>query len=401
HGRARGRIRRALVVSEISLAVVTLAGAGLMLRSLWNMQAIDLGFRADHVLAVQVSPPSRYVDQLATQLYDGIIGRVRALPGVQSVGAVEDLPITDANSSWSIAIDDMSPTTSVAEAPAAMPQKVTAGYFEAMRVPLVRGRTFTDADRADAALVAVVNETMARKMWPGKEAIGGRVRMLNPDMPQATVVGVVKDVRSSGFLIDPPPTMYFPSPQAQRIAYYVPTQMWLVVRTSGDPSAIAGQVRSIVRELDPSTPIAKVQTMTEAIATSVAPRRFTSLLIAGFAMVALVLAGLGIYSVVSYSVSQRGAEMGIRMALGASRRQVTGQVLGEGIRTASVGAAVGVAIALATTRFLRAMIVGVSPTDPVTLVTVAVALLLVALAASYVPARRASSIDPVRAIRAD
>jgi len=401
HGRSRGRVRRALVISEISLAVVTLAGAGLMMRSLWSMQAIDMGFSPDHVLAVQVSPPSRYVDQLATQLYEGIIGRVRALPGVHSVGAVEDLPISDDNSIWSIAIDDMSPATSVADAPAAMPQKVTAGYFEVMRIPLVRGRTFTDADRADAPLVAVVNENMARKMWPGQDAIGGRIRMLNPRMPQATVVGVVKDVRSSGFLTDPPPTMYFPSSQAQRMAYYVPTQMWLVARTTGDPSTIAAQVRSIVRELEPSTPIAKVQTMTETIATSVAPRRFTSLLLAGFAMVALVLAGLGIYSVISYSVSQRRAEMGIRMALGASRRQVTGQVLGEGIRTATVGAAVGVAIALATTRFLGAMIVGVSPTDPVTLVTVALALLLVALAASYVPARRASSIDPVRAIRAD
>lgn len=401
HGRTRGRIRKALVISEISLAVVTLAGAGLMMRSLWNMQAIDLGFSPDHVLAVEVSPPSRYVDQLATQLYEGIIERVRALPSVQSVGAVEDLPITDDNAIWSIAIDDMSPATSVADAPAAMPQKVTAGYFDVMRVPLVRGRTFTDADRADAPLVAVVNETMAGRMWPGKDAIGGRIRMLNPSMPQATVVGVVKDVRSSGFLTDPPPTMYFPSSQGQRIAYYVPTQMWLVARTTGDPSAIAAQVRSIVRELEPSTPIAKVQTMTETLAASVAPRRFTSLLLAGFAMVALVLAGLGIYSVISYSVSQRRAEMGIRMALGASRRQVTGQVLGEGIRTATVGAAVGVAIAIATTRFLRAIVVGVSPTDPVTLVTVALALLLVALAASYVPARRASSIDPVRAIRAD
>ena len=399
--RARGRVRRALAISEIALAVVTLTGAGLMMRSLWNMNAIDLGFSPDNVLAVQVSPPARYVDQQATELYERLLTRVRALPGVQSVGAVEDLPISDGNSIWSIAIDDMSPNTSVADAPAAMPQKVTAGYFDVMRVPTVRGRTFTDADRADAPLVAVVNETMARKMWPGKDAIGGMIRMLNPEMPRVPVVGIVKDVRSSGVLTEPPPTMYFPSAQARRSVYYVPTQMWLVVRTAGDPRSIAGQVRSIVREVEPSTPIARLQTMNEAVAASVAPRRFTSLLLAGFAMVALVLAGLGIYSVISYSVSQRRAEMGIRMALGASRGTLVGQVLGEGARTAALGAGFGVLLAMAATRLLRSMVVGVSPTDPMTLGAVAAVLLLVALAASYFPARRASRVDPALAIRAE
>ena len=399
--RARGRVRRALAISEIALAVVTLTGAGLMMRSLWNMNAIDLGFSPDNVLAVQVSPPARYVDQQATELYERLMARVRALPGVQSVGAVEDLPISDGNSIWSIAIDDMSPNTSIADAPAAMPQKVTAGYFDVMRVPLVRGRTFTDADRADAPLVAVVNETMAQKMWPGKDAIGGMIRMLNPEMPKVPVVGIVKDVRSSGVLTDPPPTMYFPSAQARRSVYYVPTQMWLVIRTAGDPRSIAAQVRSIVREVEPSTPIARLQTMNEAVAASVAPRRFTSLLLAGFAMVALVLAGLGIYSVISYSVSQRRAEMGIRMALGASRGTLVGQVLGEGARTAALGAVFGVLLAIAATRLLRSMVVGVSPTDPMTLGAVAAVLLLVALAASYVPARRASRVDPALAIRAE
>jgi putative ABC transport system permease protein len=399
-GLGRGRVRQALVVSEIALAVVTLTGAGLMMRSLWNMQAIDLGFSPHRVLAVQVSPPARYVNELATQLHERVMSRIRALPGVEAVAAVEDLPITDGNSMWSINVDG-GPTVSVAEAPAAMPQKVTPGYFELMRVPLIRGRTFTDADHADAPLVAIVNETMAATMWPGKDAIGGTVGVLNPDMPQATVVGVVKDVRSSGFLTDPPPTMYFTVAQATKIAYYVPTEIWHLARTSGDPLQIAAQVRSIVREIEPSTPISRLQTMTEAVAASVAPRRFTSLLLAGFAAVALILAGFGIYSVIAYSVSQRRAEMGIRMALGASRQQVTGQVLGEGIRTGVLGAAAGIVIALATTRFLRSLVVGVSPVDPLTLVSVASALLLVALLASYLPARRASGVDPVRAIRAD
>jgi predicted permease len=267
-------------------------------------------------------------------------------------------------------------------------------------VPVVRGRAFTDDDRATAPPVAMVNETMARELWPGKDAVGGTLRMHNETAPWVTVIGVVKDVRSNGFLTDPPPTMYFPHAQG-RSAYYVPTQMWIVARTAGDPRAIAGQVRSIVHDIEPSTPIAAVRTMNEAVAASVAPRRLTSLVLFSFAMVALALAGLGIYSVIAYSVSQRRAEMGIRLALGARPGQVVGQVLGEGVRTAAVGAAVGIVLALATTRFLRAMAVGVSPGDPTTLAVVATVLMLVAVAAAYVPARRASGVDPARAIRAD
>jgi predicted permease len=313
---------------------------------------------------------------------------------------VQDLPITDGNSMWSILVDG-APQTSVANAPAAMPQKVTHGYFEAMRIPVVRGRIFTAADRVDAPLVAVINETMARKLWPGKDAIGGTVKLLNETLPWVTVVGVVKDVRSSGFLTDPPPTMYFPQAQAGKSAWYVPSTLWLIVRTNADPRAVVGQIRSIVREIAPAAPIARVQTMSDAVAASVAPRRFTTLLLLAFAMVAMILAGLGIYSVIAYAVSQRRAEMGIRMALGARRGQVVSQVLGEGVRTAAVGAAVGIVLALATTRFLRAMAVGVSPGDPGTLAVVAVTLMLVAVAAAYVPARRASGVDPARAIRAD
>jgi predicted permease len=397
--RGRGRVRRGLVVAEIALAVVTLSGAGLMLRSLWNMQSIDLGFEPERVLAVQVAPAVPEDDR-ATQLYDRFLERVRAIPDVVHAGAVQDLPITDGNSMWSILVDG-APQTSVANAPAAMPQKVTHGYFEAMRIPVVRGRIFTAADRVDAPLVAVINETMARKLWPGKDAIGGTVKLLNETLPWVTVVGVVKDVRSSGFLTDPPPTMYFPQAQAGKSAWYVPSTLWLIVRTNADPRAVVGQIRSIVREIAPAAPIARVQTMSDAVAASVAPRRFTTLLLLAFAMVAMILAGLGIYSVIAYAVSQRRAEMGIRMALGARRGQVVSQVLGEGVRTAAVGAAVGIVLALATTRFLRAMAVGVSPGDPGTLAVVAVTLMLVAVAAAYVPARRASGVDPARAIRAD
>jgi len=397
--RGRGRVRRALVVSEIALAVVTLSGAGLMVRSLWNMQAIDLGFDPEQVLAVQIAP-SIPEDDRSTQLYNRIIERIRAIPGVEHAGAVEDLPITDGNSMWSILVDG-APMTSVANAPAAMPQKVTDGYFEAMRIPVVRGRIFNSGDRVDAPLVAVINETMARKLYPGKDAVGGTLKLLNEQAPWVTVVGVVRDVRSSGFLTDPPSTMYFPQAQAGRSALYIPSTMWLIVRTKSNPRAIAGQVRSIVRAMEPSAPIARLQTMSEAVATSVAPRRFTTLLLLGFAVVAMILAGLGIYSVIAYSVSQRRAEMGIRMALGASRATVVGQVLGEGTRTAAIGSVLGLLIAFAATRLLRALVVGVSPTDVLTLGSVSVTLMFVALAASYIPARRASRVDPAQAIRAD
>jgi predicted permease len=285
--RGRGNARRLLAVSEIALAVVTLSGAGLMVRSLWNMQAIDLGFIPDNVLAVQVSPPARYVDEQAAQLYDRILGRVGALPGVVAAGAVEQLPIADGHSIWSILIDG-APMVSIADAPRAMPQKVTPGYFNTLRVPVVRGRAFTDDDRATAPQVAMVNETMARELWPGKDAVGGTLRMHNETAPWVTVIGVVKDVRSNGFLTDPPPTMYFPHAQG-RSAYYVPTQMWIVARTAGDPRAIAGQVRSIVHDIEPSTPIAAVRTMNEAVAASVAPRRLTSLVLFSFAMWAVRL----------------------------------------------------------------------------------------------------------------
>jgi putative ABC transport system permease protein len=399
-GRGLSRLRRTLVMSEVALSVVTLSGAGLMLRSLWNLQAIDLGFRPDHVLAVQVTPPGNLPPAIASQVWRSLVEQTRAMQGVQAVGAVEDLPISDNDSEWSILIDNAT-ATNVADAPAAMPQKVTVGYFDAMRIATVKGRVFDETDREDAALVAVVNETMAKQMWPGKEAIGGTVKLLNETMPKATVVGIVKDVRSRGFLTKVPPTMYFPAPQALRVAYYVPTQMWLITRTAGDPAAIAPQIRALVRRTMPRAAIAQVQTMDQAVARSVASRRFATALIAGFAIIALVLSGIGIFGVVAYSVNQRQFEIGLRLALGATPVMVVRQVLGEGLRTTVAGAVLGLIAGLGATRFLSAMFVEVKATDPVTMTSVAALLVLVALVASYVPARRASGVDPLTAIRAE
>jgi putative ABC transport system permease protein len=373
--RGLGRLRGALVVSEVALSVVTLAGAGLMLRSLWNLQAIDLGFNPDRVLAVSISTPASYTP-----------------------AAVEDLPIAQCCSGWSILIDN-APMTTIAEAPAATPHKVTAGYFDVMRVGLVRGRVFSETDDENAALAVIVNETMARTMWPGKEALGGTVKMFSETSPRATVVGVVRDERVAGIMKPAPAMMYFPHAQAGKSAYYVPSWMWLVVRASGDPAAIAPAVRNVIRRAEPLAAIARVQTMEQVVAGSVAARRFATVLIAGFAAVALLLAGIGIYGVIAYSVSQREFEIGLRLALGATPRAVVRQIIGEGLRTAMIGAALGLVVALATTRLLRSMFVEVSVTDPLTLASVTALLVIVALGASWLPARRASAVDPLGAMR--
>jgi putative ABC transport system permease protein len=396
--RGLGRLRSALVVSEVALSVVTLAGAGLMLRSLWNLQAIDLGFRPENVLAVSVAPPVSYTSAQSIALYRRLTDDVRALPGVVQAAAVEDMPILECCSGWSILIDN-APMTTVANSPAATPQKVTPGYFEVMRVGVVRGRAFNATDDENAPLVVVVNETMARTLWPGKESIGGTVKMLNETAPRATVVGVVRDERLAGFLKPAPATMYFPQAQAGRSAYYAPSWMWLVVRTSADPAAIAPSVRNVIRRVEPLAAIARVQTMEEVVSASVAARRFATALIAGFAAVALLLAGIGIYGVIAYSVSQREFEIGLRLALGATPTVVARQILGEGLRTAMIGAAVGLVVALGTTRLLRAMFVEVSATDPATLASVTLLLVLVAMAGSWLPARWASAVDPLGAMK--
>lgn len=244
--RGMGKARQRLVVTEVALAVITLSGAGLMLRSLWNLQAIDLGFRPENVVTLQVAPPpTEYQGDRSTQFYHSVLERVRTVPGVRSAAAVADLPVADGNSIWSILLDG-APMTSVAQSPSAMPQVVTPGYFETMRIPLLRGRVIADADDAKAPMVALVNESMVRKYWPNRDPLGRTIRMLSDGSPWATVVGVVKDVRSGGFLGEIPPTTYFPHAQAGKSAYYTPSLMNLVVRT-GRSRGCCGRFSSMCR----------------------------------------------------------------------------------------------------------------------------------------------------------
>jgi predicted permease len=403
-----GRARGVLVVSEVALAVVLLTGAGLMVRSLWKLQSIELGINPENVLTMSVSYPEPRAalndpagpQRVIVQFYQDLISRVGALPGVRSVGAVGDLPIADGYSMWSILVDG-SPMVPVGQAPSAMPEQVTPGYFRTMGISVLRGREFTEGDRDDAPLVAIVNETAVKKLWAGKSPIGGTIKMLNETSPWATVVGVVKDVRARGYQQDVEPAMYFPHAQAGKSAYYTPAAMNLVIKTDGDPAALAAPVRNIVRQLSAVTPVSRVQTMEQVVAASVSSRRFSTPLLAGFASLALLLAGLGIYGVIAYDVSQRTHEIGLRMALGARGDQVAGMMLTRGVRLVAIGLAIGVAGSLAVTGVLQSLLVDVSRLDPWTLGAVVVVLGLVAAGAAYLPARRASSVDPMVALRRD
>jgi predicted permease len=291
--------------------------------------------------------------------------------------------------------------TTVAQSPSAMPQQVSPQFFETMGIRLVKGRTFSDADRSGAPLVAVVNEAMEKKYWPTKGALGGTIKMLAKDAPWATVVGVVRDIREGGYLSESPPSMYFPYAQAGHSAYYWPTDMNLVIRTDGDPLVLVSSVRQILRELEPGAPLAQIQTMEQVIARSISSRRFATQLLGGFAALALLLAGIGIYGVISYGVTQRRFELSLRIALGAQRARVLRLVIGEGVQLAIIGLAIGAAGALAVTRLMRALFVDVAPWDPLTMVAVIVLISVAALMASWIPARRATIVDPIRAMRAE
>jgi predicted permease len=391
--------RRVLVVTEVALAVIMLTGAGLLLRSLVKLQAMELGFKTDHILTMQLTiPPRRYNDTTADEFFRQIVERVRHLPGVQSVALDGALPITGDDSGWSIMLDGRVVKT-ISEAPYAKPEQVTAGYFETFGIPVVSGRAFTEADRRGAPPVAVINGAMAKKLWPGVNPIGHTLKMFNPQSPWVTIVGVVGDVHARGFQEEVPPTMYFPYSQSGSSAYFQPNSMTLVVKTATNPAALAPAVRSVVRGIDAQVPISRVATMEEVVARSIASRRFTTILLGGFATIALALAGIGIYGVIAYGVSQRTFEIGVRVALGASAASVVQLVMAEGVRMTLAGLAIGLIGALAVDRLLRGLLVGVTTTDPTTFAVVVGVLVGVAACACALPARRATAVSPTEALR--
>jgi putative ABC transport system permease protein len=401
---ATGGARRTLVVAEVALAVVMLSGAGMLLRSLWHLQNAGLGFEPRGVLTAKVSiSASKYDDARTVLFYEQLVERLRALPGVRAAGAVGWLPVVDAGGLWGFRPEGGNYPEG--RWPTAVPQQATPGSVAAMGLPLLDGRDISASDRDGAPLVALVSRRMAELAWPGQRAIGRRFQ-LGDDAPYMTVVGVVGDLRARGFGDTPEPTMYFPHAQAARSAYFAPRAMALLVRVgcpppAGDcePLAIVGAVRAALRALDGTAPLSEVRTLEQVVVTSVSSRRFATALLASFAALALLLAGIGTYGVIAYGVSQRAYEIGVRMALGAERGDVWRLVVLEGLRMCGLGLALGLVGAVAVARAIRAMLVGVSAVDVPTLAAVCVALLAVAAVASVLPALRATRVSPTEALR--
>lgn len=398
-GRVHRRFRNALVVLEIALSLVLLVGASLLTQTIIRLRAIDTGFRSSGVLTARVSLPGVTYQRPEQRIayFDEMLRRIRALPGVVSVGATSILPISNDNVSSSAIKEGAS--RSQGGWPEANVRTVTPDYFETLGIRLVSGRYLTETDGADslASRVVVVNQALAERLWPGENPLGKRFSVFAPPNNPAfrEVVGVVADVRQ--MRLDAP----------ARIEAYEPFRknadgtMSIVVRASGDPTTLAPAVRQIATTLDRTVPIFDIRTMDEQLSRSVASRRFNALLLGVFSVLAIVLASVGLFGVVSYTVGQRTGEIGVRMALGADAGHVRSLVLGEGLKLALVGVALGALGAFAGVRVLEEMLYGVKATDPTTFVVAASALTLVAALASYLPARRASRIAPTVALRAD
>ena len=394
-GRAR-LTRDVLVVLQVAAALVLLAGAGLMLRTMANLRALELGFRPDHVLTLRTTLPQSKYQEPAQRLsfYDRVIADVRTLPGVEGAGYTSLLPfLSPGNTTW-FAIDGI--THDPADPQDTLFRAGTSDYLKTLGVQLVEGRLIDERDGADAPRVVVVNSTLARKYWPRSSALGGRMRLGNPDGPLSTIVGVVKDVRERGHTLAQKPLVYLP--YAQRLAA-IPE--YLVVRTAGAPADLVEPIRRVIARVDPDQPISAVRTMEEIVDLDVADRHQQMILLGAFAGLALLLASIGLYGVLSYAVAQRSREIGLRIALGATAGSVMRVVVGRGLALTVIGLSIGLALAWAGTRALQNVLYGVTAGDPSTYVAVVGLLATIALLASYLPARRAARLDPITVLRAD
>jgi predicted permease len=383
-------VRDALVVSEISFACVLLVAAGLLVRSFLRVLDVNMGFHPERAMAMRVDPDSHYKTQPQQNAYfDEVLRRVRALPGVEAAGLSDFLPL-GRNRSWGAGAKGQ--TYPRGQYPTAFPRVVTDGYIKAMGIPLVAGRDLSERDTPDTEKVIVVNETLARRLWPGQSAIGQVMRACG----ERTVVGIVGDVRHLALEQLSGLEMYLPIRQCRDFA-----SLDLVVRSSLPAAQVAANVRASLRDIAPNLPGQDFRTLQQLVDRSVSPRRFVVLLLGGFALFALLLASLGIYGVVSYGVNQRTQEIGIRMALGASAGRLQAGIIGATFGLAAAGAAIGMIASRALARTFEGLLFGVTASDPVTVIGVPLVLALVAGIAGYLPARRASRIDPAIALRAD
>ena len=390
------RIRQAFVIGEIALAVVLLVGAGLMLRSFGSLRAVNPGFDTHHVLTARLTIPTRrYADDAKRiDFFASLVARVSQLPGVESAGAISYLPLAGAGSATDFTIVGLPPPLP-GQGLATAVSVCDDGYFRTMRVPLLRGRFFSEREMREKTNVVIINDALARRYFPGENPLGKSlvIAMTAHNVP-TEIIGVVGDTRFSDMTAEAGPTTYWPHPQ---LAY---SAMTLTVRTTSDPAVFAPLIEREVRALDKDQPVADVRTMDQWVSRNLSQARFSSTLLATFATLALMLAAIGIYGVMSYSVSQRTSEIGIRLALGAEAGDVLRMIVGHAVRLAAIGLAIGVVLALALSRTLTSLLYETAGTDPLTFAAVVGVLGAVAIAASYFPARRASRIPPVEALRA-
>ncbi|HEX2252874.1 MAG TPA: ABC transporter permease [Thermoanaerobaculia bacterium] len=401
---SRSRARHLLVVAEIAAALVLLVGASLLLRTLWNLQQVDPGFRSDGVLTARVSLPTpRYPEPVdKEQFFAELAQRVESLPGVRGVSHVDRLPL------WEELIVERfrivgGPVVDNDDAPSTAIQVVAPEFFSTLGVPLLEGRDFTPSDRPGAPRAVIVNETLARAFFRDQGAIGEQVEILaaRPVDEPFRIVGVVGDVRDSGLVVPPQPTMYLPHRQATEYLSGISSNATLVVRTSVTPATLVNPIRSQLQAIDPELVLFDAQTMETVLAQNLAQPKQTAMLLALFAIIALVLATVGVYGLLVQIVGQRTREFGVRFALGADRWNVLRMVLRRGLGLTVLGLALGAMVALGLTRLLGSLLFGVEPLDVVSFLVTVVLLTAAALFACYLPARRAAGVDPILALRAD
>jgi putative ABC transport system permease protein len=395
-GFQRGGLRNLLIVTEVAVALLLSVGAGLMIKSFMRLQQVSPGFEASSLLTMNIAlPRQKYREpQQANAFFDQLAERIKILPGVKSVGGIDPLPFSNSNASTSFVIEG-APAVPLADRPEVGERSVTPAYFETMGIPVLKGRSFTAQDRDNTPHVVIVNEALASQYWPNQDVIGKRLGFEDDPSKQSwrEIVGVVGNVKHKGLETEANPEVYLPYQQFPR------NFMSVVVRTSSDPLSMIPAIRSQVFTIDKDQPVFDIMTMDQRVAKSVASSRFVMLLLGAFSVLALGLAALGLYGAMSYLVTQRTQEIGLRMALGARRIDVFKLVVGKGMRLAIIGTAIGLVASLALTRVMGTLLFEVTPTDALTFVIVSVVLLTVALLACYIPARRATNVDPLTSLR--
>jgi putative ABC transport system permease protein len=395
------RTRSILVVSEVALSLILLVGAGLMIRSFQMLHGVNPGFDSSNVLTMTAMVSRAKFPAAAQQIafFEQVLQRVRTLPGVETAGVVDDIPLNNEGSHQPVAIEGR-PTLPMSEQPEVDVRLISRGYMGALHIPIMRGRDFADTDLVGRPAVVLISESMARQFWPGEDALGKRLTLTFSPEAVREVVGIVGDVKLDGLdQTRPSATLYSPLDQVSSAGGWNSFPMTLVVRSVSGSAGMVSAVSNVVHEVDREMPLRDIQTMGDLVANSLTQQRFNMLLLGAFAALALLLAAVGIYSVLSYSVKRSLREIGIRLALGARLGDVLRMVVFEGMKPTLLGVAIGAGGALALGRLLSGLIYGVKPTDPLTFVAVAFLLTGIALGASIIPAYRATKVDPLVALR--